>query len=66
MVLAEECYINLSRPDICPRCSTAGSGVIYSGGPARTWLNHYKVVVNVYSCSHLHCLSGYTVAEVID
>lgn len=64
VVLAEECYVNLDNPRWCPRCSAQEAGVIYSGGPARTHRNFYKVAARVYSCPA--CQYGYTVAEVID
>lgn len=61
---AEQCYINLSNPTDCPRCSTSGARVDYTGGPDRTLRNQYKIWASVYSCGF--CSYGYLAIEVID
>lgn len=66
VVLAERCYINLHAARQCPRCSKEGGHIIYTGGPARTLVNYYKVSVRVYACGNPRCEHGYAVAEVID
>lgn len=63
-VLCEQCYVNLKRDDVCPRCNSNRTNMLAAGGPVRTHPNLLKVRARAYKCED--CLYGYVTAETTD